>query len=120
LDMRPHLARFGVTSELCAQRIGTLSGGQKSRVAFALVTWTRPHILLLDEPSSHLDMETADALNMACSIWNGALLIISHDQNLITTVPDELWVLENKRIKRLDMEFSDYKKKLLREGCGSA
>jgi len=120
LEMRPHLARFGVTAELCAQRIGTLSGGQKSRVAFALVTWTRPHVLLLDEPSSHLDMETADALNAACAMWNGALLIISHDQNLISTVPDELWVLEKKRIKRLDVEFNDYKKRLLKEGCGAA
>lgn len=120
LDMRPHLAQFGVTSDLCNQRIGTLSGGQKARVAFALVTWTRPHVLLMDEPSSHLDMETADALNLACAVWPGALLIISHDQNLIDTVPDELWVLEKRTIKRMDADFSAYKRRLLKEGCGAA
>ncbi|KAH9251354.1 hypothetical protein BASA81_010765 [Batrachochytrium salamandrivorans] len=120
VEMRPHLARFGVTAELCSQRIGTLSGGQKSRVAFALVTWPKPSVLLLDEPSSHLDMETADALNMACAVWPGALFIISHDQNLISTVPEELWLLENKHVGKMEMEFADFKRKLLKEGCGSA
>jgi len=117
VEMRPHLARFGVTADLASQRIASLSGGQKSRVSFAACTWTRPHVLLLDEPSSHLDMETADALVMACGAWSGAILIISHDQNLISAVPDELWVLEDKRITRLPGDdFLAYKKKLLRQG----
>jgi len=116
-DVRPHLARFGVTADLASQRIASLSGGQKSRVSFAACTFTRPHVLLLDEPSSHLDMETADALVMACCAWDGAVLIISHDQNLISAVPDELWLLEGGRITRLPGDdFAAYKRRLLKAG----
>ena len=115
-EVRPQLARFGITAELATHRIGTLSGGQKSRVCFALVTWTRPHVLLLDEPTSHLDIETADALIAACANFEGALLIISHDQNLISSVPEELWVLENKKIKRFEGDdFLEYKKSLFKK-----
>ena len=115
VDMRPHLARYGVTAELAQRRIGTLSGGQKARVGLALITWTRPHVLLMDEPTSHLDMETADALIAALAAFDGAVFVVSHDQNLITTLPDELWVLENNGISKWNGEFDDYKKKLFKE-----
>lgn len=119
-EVRAHLSNFGVTADLSIQKISTLSGGQKARVAFALVTFRNPHILLMDEPSAHLDIETADALNAASLAWSGALLTISHDQNLISTVADELWVLENHSIQKLKGDFAGYKKRLLKQGCGSA
>lgn len=72
------------------QLIGTLSGGQKSRVAFAALSLLKPHILLLDEPTNHLDIEGLDALIHALSIWNGGVILISHDERFITTVASEV------------------------------
>ena len=72
------------------QLIGTLSGGQKSRVAFAALSLLNPHILLLDEPTNHLDIEGLDALMHALSIWNGGVILISHDERFITTVAKEV------------------------------
>ncbi|KAG5220839.1 DNA topoisomerase [Salix suchowensis] len=72
------------------QPIGTLSGGQKSRVAFALLSLQRPHVLLLDEPTNHLDIEGLDALMLALQTWNGGVIIISHDERFITTVAKEV------------------------------
>lgn len=73
------------------QLIGTLSGGQKSRVAFAALSLQNPHILLLDEPTNHLDIEGLDALMHALSVWNGGVILISHDERFITTVATEVY-----------------------------
>ena len=82
--------------------IGTLSGGQKSRVAFAVLSLQRPHVLLLDEPTNHLDIEGLDALMSALSKWNGGVILISHDERFITTVAQEVsFSLIEKRRKIL-------------------
>ncbi len=88
-ELRRHLGRFGVTGDLALQKIATLSGGQKSRVAFAVVTFTRPHLLILDEPTNHLDLETVDALIMAINQFEGGVMAISHDQHLLSSCIDE-------------------------------
>jgi len=80
---RSHLASFGVDAELASQPMYTLSGGQKSRVALAKVTWTKPHLLLLDEPSNHLDIDAVDALIEGLATFKGGVLMVSHDQHLI-------------------------------------
>jgi ATP-binding cassette subfamily F protein 3 len=64
------------------QLIGTLSGGQKSRVSFAVLSMQKPHILLLDEPTNHLDIEGLDALMDALKVWNGGVIAISHDSTV--------------------------------------
>jgi ATP-binding cassette subfamily F protein 3 len=69
--IRRHLGRFGVTGELSTQTIGTLSGGQKSRVALSVITWKKPHVLIMDEPTNHLDLETIEALIMAITGFEG-------------------------------------------------
>jgi ATP-binding cassette subfamily F protein 3 len=79
-EYRSHLGQFGITGLTGLQRIGTLSGGQKSRVAFAVLSLQRPHILLLDEPTNHLDAEGLDGLAIAVKSFAGGVLVISHDE----------------------------------------
>lgn len=109
---RAHLASFGVGTELAVQPMYTLSGGQKSRVALARVTWTKPHVLLLDEPSNHLDIDAVDALAAGLTAYKGGVLIVSHDQHLIEATVDELWAVEVGRVRVFHGTFDDYIKRL--------
>ncbi|KAF8519203.1 P-loop containing nucleoside triphosphate hydrolase protein [Gautieria morchelliformis] len=109
-EYRNHLGSFGLTGIIGLQLIGTLSGGQKSRVAFAALSLQHPHILLLDEPTNHLDIEGLDALMAALSAWNGGVILISHDERFITTVAKELWVCGNKTTVKFKGDVQSYKK----------
>jgi ATP-binding cassette subfamily F protein 3 len=114
-ELRGQLSRFGLSGEKALQPIYTLSGGQKSRVAFAQMTFCKPHLLLLDEPTNHLDIDTVDALIEALNMYSGGVLIISHDEHLISQVCDEIWVAGGGNLKRFDGNFADYKKQLVKE-----
>jgi len=114
-DLRSQLGRFGLSGEKALQPIYTLSGGQKSRVAFAQMTYCKPHLLLLDEPTNHLDIDTVDALIAALSCYSGGVLIISHDEHLISQVCDEIWVAGHGHLTKFDGLFPEYKKVVLRE-----
>ncbi|WFD34547.1 hypothetical protein MCUN1_001388 [Malassezia cuniculi] len=109
-EYRQHLGAFGITGTTGLQRIGTLSGGQKSRVAFAQLSLMRPHVLLLDEPTNHLDIEALDALVDAINRWNGGVLVISHDERFINSCLRELWVCENGTVNKFYGSVSEYKK----------
>jgi len=109
---RSHLASFGIPADLASQAMYTLSGGQKSRVAFAKITWTKPHILLLDEPSNHLDIDAVDALIQGLTLFKGGVLMVSHDQHLIEACVDELWVCEDGHVTPFHGTFEDYKRRL--------
>ena len=87
---RSFLGSFGIKGNTGLRLIGTLSGGQKSRLAFAMLALQNPHILLLDEPTNHLDMEGLDALMDALKVWNGGSIVISHDERFITNVAREV------------------------------
>ncbi|KAF5381227.1 hypothetical protein D9757_007882 [Collybiopsis confluens] len=97
------------------QQIGTLSGGQKSRVAFAVLSLQRPHVLLLDEASSQLRwtnpsmLAGLDALMEALTLWNGGVIIISHDERFITKVAQELWVCANDTVSKFKGDVESYK-----------
>lgn len=118
---RAHLASFGVDAELGSQPMFTLSGGQKSRVAFAKVTWSKPHLLLLDEPSNHLDIDAIDALIEGLATFKGGVFMVSHDQYLIEATVDELWAVENGTVTVFHGTFDDYKRRLrkARQGSGA-
>ena len=109
-DYRSYLGRFGVRGDLALQRISTLSGGQKSRVAFAAMAWKHPHLLILDEPTNHLDIETIEALTDALAAYKGGIVVVSHDQYFVQRTCKELWVLEDKKVFRFDGDFPAYKK----------
>ncbi|TFK40936.1 P-loop containing nucleoside triphosphate hydrolase protein [Crucibulum laeve] len=108
-EYRAHLGNFQISGMTGLQLIGTLSGGQKSRVAFAILSLQHPHILLLDEPTNHLDIEGLDALMSALQKWNGGVIIISHDERFITTVAKELWVCGDGTVNKFKGDVQSYK-----------
>jgi len=98
-DARGALGKFGISGDMALRRIKTLSGGQKSRVALSIITYRQPHLLYLDEPTNHLDMETIDALIEAIKKFNGAVLMVSHDQYFLSQVAKEFWSVAGGKVK---------------------
>lgn len=94
--------------------IETLSGGQKSRVVLAELAWAEPHILFLDEPSNHLDLDAIEALAQGLNNFGGGVVLISHNQRLISLVCNEIWVVTKAgTVDRFNGEFDDYKEDIL-------
>jgi len=93
--VRAHLGSFGISGNLALRPIYLLSGGQKSRVSFAMITWDKPHILLLDEPTNHLDFDAINALIVALNNYEGGLVIVSHDQYFLSALCDRLYVVDH-------------------------
>ncbi|KAL7664960.1 ABC transporter domain-containing protein [[Candida] zeylanoides] len=112
-EYRRHLGSFGITGTLGLQKMDLLSGGQKSRVAFAALCLNTPHILILDEPSNHLDTQGLDALAEALNNFKGGVLMVSHDVSIIDKVCNEIWVSEDATVKRFPGNIHDYKKHIL-------
>ena len=134
-ELRNHLGSFGVSGPLALQPIYTLSGGQKSRVALAKLTWPQPNLLLLgasraparvaaapdaeraDEITNHLDIDAIDALIEGLAAYKGGVLLVSHDQYFISAVADELWAVEGDgSVHPFEGTFAEYKKSLKRPG----
>lgn len=121
-EARKYLGRFGLHGELALQPVRTLSGGQKSRLAFAELAWRTPHLLLLDEPTNHLDLETIEGLAMALNKFEGGVVLVSHDDRLLQMVADELWVVMPSKVKDkpgtvkvFEGTVDEYKEKLRRD-----
>ncbi|QLL33925.1 hypothetical protein HG536_0F02500 [Torulaspora globosa] len=112
-EYRRHLGSFGITGSLGLQKMQLLSGGQKSRVAFAALCLNNPHVLILDEPSNHLDTNGIDALVDALKNFTGGVLMVSHDISVIDNVCNEIWVSENGTTRRFEGSIHDYKKYIL-------
>lgn len=112
-ELRSHLAKLGVKAEQALRPINTLSGGQKSRVALAVITYQRPHILILDEPTNHLDIETLDSLIMALNGFNGGLLVVTHDARLVTSVCETICICEKGTVKEFRGEYPEYRKQIV-------
>jgi len=97
-EARSVLGRFGISGDMALRKVFTLSGGQKSRVALAIITHKQPHLIYLDEPTNHLDMETIDALIEAIKNFEGAVVIVSHDQYFLDQVATEFWSVANGKL----------------------
>ncbi|XP_033894293.2 ATP-binding cassette sub-family F member 3-like [Acipenser ruthenus] len=108
-EYRHQLGGYGITGELAVRPVASLSGGQKSRVAFAQMTMPCPNFYILDEPTNHLDMETIEALAKALNKFKGGVVLVSHDERLIRMVCKELWVCENGTVRRIDGGFDEYR-----------
>ncbi|KAF4344931.1 positive effector GCN20 [Fusarium beomiforme] len=111
-EYRRRLGAFGITGTTGLQKMGLLSGGQKSRVAFACLALTNPHILVLDEPSNHLDIEAMDALAEALNEFQGGVLMVSHDVTMLQTVCTSLWVCDGGTVEKFPGDVQAYKKRI--------
>ncbi len=109
LALRTFLGRFGLAGDSEDRPVASFSGGEKSRLALALLAWQKPHLLLLDEPTNHLDLDMRDALTLALEEYTGAVVIVSHDRSLIRAVADELWLVADGEAKLFDGDLEDYK-----------
>lgn len=109
LDLRKFLGRFGLGGDGENRPVASFSGGEKSRLALALLAWQKPHMLLLDEPTNHLDLDMRDALTLALEAYEGAVVLVSHDRSLIRAVADELWLVADGKAQLLDGDLEDYK-----------
>ena len=88
--------------------IKDFSGGEKARVALALIVWQKPNLLLLDEPTNHLDLEMRQALTMALQGYEGALVVISHDRHLLRNTVDQFYLVANGEVQEFDGDLQDY------------
>ena len=114
-DIRSHLAYFGLEKEKGITKIKSLSGGEKTRLLFASMTLNKPELLIFDEPTNHLDMKGRKALANAINLYNGAIIIISHDFYLLKLVADTLWLVDNQTCKAYDGSLEDYRNFLLKK-----
>jgi len=109
LALRTFLGRFGLAGNSEDRPVASFSGGEKSRLALALLAWQKPHLLLLDEPTNHLDLDMRDALTLALEEYTGAVVLVSHDRSLIRAVADELWLVADGTAKLFDGDLEDYR-----------
>lgn len=110
--MRSVIGRFGLTGAAQVSPIKNLSDGQKSRVVFSWMASRKPHMLLLDEPTNHLDIETIDALAAAINLWDGGMILVSHDFRLIGQVAKEIWECNNQTCRKWPGDIQSYKEHL--------
>jgi ATP-binding cassette subfamily F protein 3 len=107
-DLRNYLGRFGFGGERIFEPVAPLSGGEKARLALALMIRQNPNLLLLDEPTNHLDLEMRQALCVALIEYSGALVVISHDRHLLRSVCDELLIVHDGIVDRFQQSLDEY------------
>jgi ATP-binding cassette subfamily F protein 3 len=106
--VRAQLGRFGFSGIRATQKVGSLSGGERARLALALITRNAPHLLILDEPTNHLDVDSREALVQALNEYSGAVVIVSHDRHMIELVADRLVLVDGGRAQPYDGSMEDY------------
>ena len=106
--VRGQLGRFGFSGQKATTEVGKLSGGERARLALALITRDAPHMLILDEPTNHLDVDAREALIQALNAYSGAVLIVSHDRHMLEMTADRLVLVDNGTAKEFDGSIDDY------------
>ena len=106
---RAQLARFGLDQDRANTKVSALSGGEKARLLLALTTREAPQLLILDEPTNHLDIDARDALVKALTAYQGAVLLITHDPQLVELVADRLWLVDGGTVRPFDGDLDEYR-----------
>ncbi|TNH18830.1 ABC-F family ATP-binding cassette domain-containing protein [Halomonas sp. BL6] len=108
-EIRNFLGGFGFKGDDAFGEVATFSGGEKARLALALVAWQKPNLLLLDEPTNHLDLEMREALTEALAGFEGTVILVSHDRHLLRATVDEFWRVADHRVEPFDGDLEDYR-----------
>ncbi|HEY6528016.1 MAG TPA: ATP-binding cassette domain-containing protein [Cellvibrionaceae bacterium] len=119
-SIRNFLGGFGFIGERALENIEHFSGGEKARLALAIVAWQKPNLLLLDEPTNHLDLEVRQALNDALSTFEGAIVVVSHDRHLLRNTLDEFWLVADGKVAAFEGDLEDYHQWLITERKSAA
>jgi len=106
---RARLAGFGLGQKNAETPAGDLSGGEKARLLFSLIGFDKPHLLVLDEPVNHLDIDSRAELIRSLNGYEGAVIVISHDRNLLEAVVDRLWLVDSGKVDPFDGSLEDYR-----------
>lgn len=108
-ELRNYLGGFGFNGDNATSLVKPMSGGEKARLALSLIVWRKPNLLLLDEPSNHLDVETREALATALAGFGGSVLLVSHDRHLLRTTVDRFWIVADGQVTEFDGDLDDYR-----------
>ncbi|MEW6132181.1 MAG: ATP-binding cassette domain-containing protein [Pseudomonadota bacterium] len=108
-ELRNFLGSFNFPGDMATAPIAPLSGGEKARLALALIVWQKPNLLLLDEPTNHLDLETREALTVALAQFDGTLVLVSHDRHLLRAATDEFMIVAEGGLRPFDGDLDDYR-----------
>ncbi len=117
-ELRNFLGGFNFGGDMVTSKIAPFSGGEKARLALALIVWQRPNLLLLDEPTNHLDLETREALTMALAQFEGTLVLVSHDRHLLRAATDQFMIVADGSLQPFDGDLDDYRDWLFKTKLG--
>ncbi|HVF39831.1 MAG TPA: ABC-F family ATP-binding cassette domain-containing protein [Gemmatimonadaceae bacterium] len=107
-QVQSHLARFGFSGDEVQRSAATMSGGERARVALAMIVLVKANLLILDEPTNHLDVESIEALEDALDAYDGTIILVSHDRELLRALVDRVWVLHDRRITDFPGTFEEW------------
>ena len=120
-EIRNFLGSFNFIGDAALQKTEPFSGGEKARLALAMIVWQKPNLLLLDEPTNHLDLDMRHALTLALQSFQGALIVVSHDRGLLEATTDSFLLIEQGRLKTFDGDLEDYRRyRLAQENAAAA
>src|SRR4029078_11199202 len=113
-ELRDYLGSFNFPGDMATGPVEHFSGGEKARLALALIVWQRPNLLLLDEPTNHLDLETREALTVALAQFEGTLVLVSHDRHLLRATTEQFLIVADGGLRHYDGDLDDYREWLLK------
>ncbi|WP_196139150.1 ATP-binding cassette domain-containing protein [Aliikangiella sp. G2MR2-5] len=119
-EARNFLGGFAFHGDKTLDKVKGFSGGEKARLVLAMITWQKPNLLLLDEPTNHFDIEMREALSLALQDFEGAVLLVAHDKNLMESVVDEFWLVNSGKVEPFTGDLTDYQKWLNENRWSSA
>jgi ATP-binding cassette, subfamily F, member 3 len=119
-EFRDFLGRWNFAGDRAFEVVDTFSGGERARLALALIAWRKPNVLLLDEPTNHLDLDMREALAEALSDFSGAIVLVSHDRHLTGLVCDTFWRVADGKVELFDGDLDDYAAWLRSRGSNSS